>query len=150
MEKKKRKKSTFKTISVKLDMNNKEQRMFFNILYSLNMNDRSDFVFELYKRKQPQLENINQNEMSIYEKKMFDLIEIAIKTKQSVVTQQQPVMVSPSTIPTSFPKPIKNSSGIKTVTSAVNYDNIDIGGNEEPEEVDYDKLLDNQIEEGLK
>lgn len=138
----------YKSIAIRFNFKEKEEKKLFVILNSMSSEDRTTFILELYNKNGASMEqNIEKPiEMSIYEKKLFRIVERAI------VRGPAPVLGNVQT----FSDPIRKKIEVREnkpgniQSQTVNYDNIDLNSKESEVGVDLEALVDGFTEDGLK
>lgn len=137
----------YKSISIRFNIKSKEEKNLFNFLNSMTSEERTSFILSMYKQR-GSIEGNNANkQMSIYEQKLFDLVEKAISLGPAFVANQDHVdqetnnQKKEAFKSNSFSK--QNLNG-----SSVNYENIFF--EKKKKNINYDNILDGFTEGGLK
>lgn len=144
----KRKYSTnkdYKSIAIRFNLKDKEEKKLFVFLNSMNSEDRTTFIYELYNKKGSVVRDLKNLEMTIYEKKLFDLVEKVI-----VGSDMEKAGIKLNNISNLKKNPIKSNeiaSGIKS--NIVDYDKISINDSKNENE-DIKNLVDSFIDDGIK
>jgi hypothetical protein len=134
----------YKSIAVRFNIKDKDEKDLFVFLNSMSSEDRTTFILGMYQQRAKMNDSQNQGkEMSIYERRLFRSLDKAIDG----LMQSSPKMSIPG-FKTPVPVPEQRTgNGLKS--KSVNYDNIDFG-TEKEENKDYEKLLDDMTEEGMR
>jgi hypothetical protein len=132
----KMKNNNIKHIGIKFDLTQKEERELYNVLFNIQKRERIKFLLEIYKNKTIEI----KEEMTIYEKRLFDIMEIAVQQPKQYSTI--PVISTPLKKQESSSKKLENIKSIEK-------DDVLLVAKDNNNEVDYDKIVDDYADEGF-
>lgn len=134
---------SYQSISIRFNIKDKEEKKLLVFLNSMSSEDRTTFILELYQKKgNIQNQSERSNEMSVYEKRLFEIVEKAVSV-QSGGSQSKNLINTD--IQTETIK--KSNAGLKS--NVVDYSNLNLGSKKK-EEVSLEEKLDSFAENGMR
>lgn len=136
----------YKSITIRFNLKDKEEKKLFVFLNSMGSEDRTTFILELYNQKH--VENTMQNnEMSVYEKRLFDIVEKSVVQKNDIGYKITGLINNKEFFNKELGKTFEEKN--KLESKKVDYNNIEFK-EQKKEKIDYESILDYFTDSGMR